>query len=115
VYETLLYSAKLRLPKSISLTMKMQRVEQVLAQLGLESCRNTRIGNRDKRGISGGERKRVSIGIELVTDPEIIFLDEPSSGLDAFNALNTIEIIKQLAKSGDKMVLMTIHRIFEMI
>ncbi|KAL3895831.1 MAG: hypothetical protein SGCHY_004460 [Lobulomycetales sp.] len=110
VYETLLYSARLRLPSSLGLPRMQERVEEVISQLGLESCRDTRIGSRDKRGISGGERKRVSIGIELVTDPGIIFMDEPSSGLDAFNALNTIEIVKSLVVARRKMVLMTIHQ-----
>lgn len=67
VYETLLYSARLRLPSSLGLPRMQERVEEVISQLGLESCRDTRIGSRDKRGISGGERKRVSIGIGLLS------------------------------------------------
>ena len=62
------------------------------------------------RGISGGERKRVSIGIELVTNPQILFLDEPTSGLDAFNAFNAMETIQKLAKKEKKIVLLTIHQ-----
>lgn len=75
VYETLLFSAKLRLSSKISLAEKKKRVEQIIQQLGLEACRNTKIGDRDNRGISGGERKRVSIGVELVTNPKVLFLD----------------------------------------
>jgi ABC-type multidrug transport system ATPase subunit/ABC-type multidrug transport system permease subunit len=110
VQETLMYSAMLRLPRRFSKEEKSRRVDNIIAQLGLEQCRNTRIGNEVNRGISGGERKRVSIGVELVTDPHILFLDEPTSGLDAFNAFNAIESIKKLAKAENKIVLMTIHQ-----
>ena len=110
VYETLLYSARLRLPSSMSKQEKINRVNKVISQLGLEGCRNTRIGNELERGISGGERKRVSIGIELVTDPQILFLDEPTSGLDAFNAFNAMDTLKKLAKTENKIILVTIHQ-----
>jgi ABC-type multidrug transport system ATPase subunit len=73
VFETLLYSARLRLANS-NREQKIARVNLVIAQLGLEGCRDTKIGSAESRGISGGERKRVSIGIELVTDPHILFL-----------------------------------------
>lgn len=62
MYETLIYSAKLRLCSSIPLALKKEKVETIISEFGLESCRNTRV-----EGISGGERKRLSIGIELVT------------------------------------------------
>lgn len=110
VFETLMYSAKLRLPSSVSTAEKTRIVNEIIMQLGLNGCRNTRIGDRDNRGISGGERKRVSIGIELVTNPQVLFLDEPTSGLDAFNALNVMEIIKKLSVEQGKVVLMTIHQ-----
>jgi ABC-type multidrug transport system ATPase subunit len=76
VYETFRYSALLRLPGAMSYKEKMDRVESVIAALGLQGCRDTWIGDTQTRGISGGERKRVSIGIELVTNPQILFLDE---------------------------------------
>ncbi|KAJ3318238.1 hypothetical protein HDV06_000741 [Boothiomyces sp. JEL0866] len=110
VFETLRYSALLRLPRTMSVAEKEARVNSVIAQLGLTGCKNTPIGDELVRGISGGERKRVSIGIELVTNPHILFLDEPTSGLDAFNAFNTIQSIKELAKKENKLVLMTIHQ-----
>jgi ABC-type multidrug transport system ATPase subunit len=53
-------------------------------QLGLEDCQRTRIGDVEQQGISGGQRKRVSIGMEMITDPSILFLDEPTSGAFAF-------------------------------
>ncbi|EGF83345.1 hypothetical protein BATDEDRAFT_8584 [Batrachochytrium dendrobatidis JAM81] len=110
VYNTLMYSALLRLPSTMPRSEKEQRVENVIASLGLQGCRDTWIGDSEVRGISGGERKRVSIGIELVTDPDILFLDEPTSGLDAFNSLNIVSTIKQLAVAQNKIVLMTIHQ-----
>nr|KAJ3418998.1 ATP-binding cassette sub- G member 2 [Polyrhizophydium stewartii] len=110
VLETLTYSANLRLPSSMPKSEKAERVERVIASLGLNGCRDTWIGDELTRGISGGERKRVSIGIELVTDPQILFLDEPTSGLDAFNSLNIISTIKDVAVKQKKIVLMTIHQ-----
>ena len=110
VEETLTYSAMLRLPSRISKKEKLLRVEDIIMQLGLNGCRKTPIGNSLQRGVSGGERKRVSIGIELVTQPKILFLDEPTSGLDSFNAFNIIETIKKLAVEKGKVVLMTIHQ-----
>lgn len=72
VEETLAYSALLRLPKRMTLEQKYDRVNDVIMELGLNACRHTRIGDANSRGISGGERKRVSIGIEMVTQPQIL-------------------------------------------
>jgi len=90
--ELITYAAQLRLPRSMSRKQKKQRVEAVLSTLGLERCQNTRVGTPgQKRGISGGERRRVSIGLELITNPNILFLDEPTSGNSCIPAsLNSI-------------------------
>jgi ABC-type multidrug transport system ATPase subunit len=61
-------------------------VQQLIDLLGLNSCQDTKIGNTLRKTISGGERKRTSIGVELITDPSVILLDEPTSGLDSFMA-----------------------------
>ncbi|KAJ1802223.1 hypothetical protein LPJ56_007262, partial [Coemansia sp. RSA 2599] len=80
VEETLGYAAKLRLLSSAySPRQKADRVDTVIRHLRLEAARNTRIGDATTRGVSGGERKRVSIGTELLTDPKLLFLDEPTS------------------------------------
>ena len=80
VREALTFSARLRLASSIPLAEKLQLVESMIKMLGLESCADTLIGNELIQGVSGGERKRTAIGIELITSPDIIFLDEPTSG-----------------------------------
>eukprot|EP00965_Chrysotila_dentata_P214442 6188184-Pleurochrysis_carterae.AAC.7 len=79
--EALGFAADLRL--SCGKAERCARVEQLLDQLGLRECCDTRIGNVDRRGISGGQRKRVSVGLELVTDPAVILVDEATSGLDS--------------------------------
>jgi len=86
VKETLMFSAFFRLPPSQSKAAKVARVNNLLDQLGLLRVANTIIGNEGHRGVSGGERRRVSIGIDIVHDPLILFLDEPTSGLDSTSA-----------------------------
>jgi ABC-type multidrug transport system ATPase subunit len=76
--EAFYFSANLRL--SLSKTEISKRVETLINELGLSKCANTRIGNNLRRGVSGGERKRASIGVELLTNPSLIFLDEPTTG-----------------------------------
>lgn len=68
------------------------------------------IGSHLKKTISGGERKRTSIGVEIITDPNIIFLDEPTSGLDSFTALKIVRLLHKLAKDYGKTVVSTIHQ-----
>ncbi len=80
VRENLMFSAQLRLPTTIDKTEKQCRVEDTIELLGLWKCANSKIGTDMIRGVSGGERKRCSIGMELVVDPAVIFLDEPTSG-----------------------------------
>jgi ABC-type multidrug transport system ATPase subunit len=83
VREVLKFSAELRLPSYTSSLEIDKIVEDVISLLGLSEIRYAQIGSVDKRGISGGQRKRVNIGMELVADPIILFLDEPTSGLDS--------------------------------
>ncbi|KAG2285383.1 hypothetical protein Bca52824_044987 [Brassica carinata] len=83
VEETLMFSAEFRLPRSLSKKKKKARVQSLIDQLGLRSAARTMIGDEGHRGVSGGERRRVSIGIDIIHDPIILFLDEPTSGLDS--------------------------------
>ncbi|ORY44432.1 P-loop containing nucleoside triphosphate hydrolase protein [Rhizoclosmatium globosum] len=110
VRETLMFSAQLRLPESISKEDKIKKVNEVMATLGLSHVANTRVGGHGKRGISGGEKRRVSIGVELVTSPSVIVLDEPTSGLDSFNAIHVIKTLSDLARKLRKTVIFTIHQ-----
>lgn len=87
VYETVLYSALLRLPREMSEEGKKFRVLETLGELGILGIKDKRIGASGRRGISGGEKRRVSIACELVTSPSILFLDEPTSGMSPLRAL----------------------------
>jgi len=109
VHETLAFAAELRLPRSTTPAQRAARVEGVVAALGLAKCRDTIVGGWERRGISGGERKRVSIGHELLIDPALLLLDEPTSGLDATTALHLARTLRRLA-SGGRAVCSTLHQ-----
>ncbi|KAK1408609.1 hypothetical protein QVD17_40534 [Tagetes erecta] len=109
VTETLLFTAMLRLPESLSQNEKIELVERVIGELGLTRCKNSMIGGPLFRGISGGEKKRVSIGQEMLINPSLLLLDEPTSGLDSTTALRILTTIKRLASRG-RTVVTTIHQ-----
>lgn len=110
VYETVLTSALLRLPKSMSTEAKRLRAVETLAELGIIHLRDQIVGSAEKRGLSGGEIRRVAIACELVTSPSILFLDEPTSGLDSYSAYNVVESLVTLAKNNGRTVVFTIHQ-----
>ncbi|CAI9089255.1 OLC1v1023795C1 [Oldenlandia corymbosa var. corymbosa] len=108
VEETLVYSARLRLrcgPEAAR-----ERVTELLKELGLDHVAGTRIGSESSRGISGGEKRRVSIGVDLVHDPAVVLIDEPTSGLDSKSALNLMLLLKSMAKKQGKTILISIHQ-----
>lgn len=109
VKETLTYAALLRLPKTLTKEQKENRAMDVMCELGLERCQDTMIGGSFVRGVSGGERKRVSIGNEIIINPSLLFLDEPTSGLDSTTALRTVQMLQDIAEAG-KTVITTIHQ-----
>lgn len=109
VGQALYYSARLRLPSDYSREDLEGRISQVLHQLGMTGTENIRIGSPEKKGISGGERKRVNLAMELLTDPLVLFLDEPTSGLSSEDALTVMRLLRQLADQG-KTILLTIHQ-----
>eukprot|EP01017_Pseudomicrothorax_dubius_P039503 TRINITY_DN606_c0_g1_i4.p1 TRINITY_DN606_c0_g1~~TRINITY_DN606_c0_g1_i4.p1 ORF type:complete len:696 (+),score=61.84 TRINITY_DN606_c0_g1_i4:124-2088(+) len=86
-----------------------EAVNAVISQLGLEKCADTKIGNHLVRGISGGEKKRTAIGVELITNPSLLFLDEPTTGLDSENSIHLLEILKKMAQMG-KTIVSTLHQ-----
>ncbi|PON86338.1 ABC transporter-like [Trema orientale] len=109
VEETLVFSAFLRLPSIMSPKEKYERVEMIIKELNLERCRHTRIGGGFVKGVSGGERKRTSIGYEILVDPSLLLLDEPTSGLDSTSANRLLTILRGLAKAG-RTIITTIHQ-----
>eukprot|EP00357_Protocruzia_adherens_P036919 CAMPEP_0115030950 /NCGR_PEP_ID=MMETSP0216-20121206/38195_1 /TAXON_ID=223996 /ORGANISM="Protocruzia adherens, Strain Boccale" /LENGTH=372 /DNA_ID=CAMNT_0002408411 /DNA_START=23 /DNA_END=1138 /DNA_ORIENTATION=+ len=86
------------------------KVDELLSTLHLQKCADTRVGDSFKRGISGGERKRTSVGIELVSEPRVLYLDEPTSGLDSINAENVLRCLRKIAKSFNTTIVTTIHQ-----
>eukprot|EP00127_Corallochytrium_limacisporum_P000289 Clim_evm4s10 gene=Clim_evmTU4s10 len=107
VYETLMYAAKLRINKTQE--EREDIVQEILDDLQLNKARDTRVGNELYRGVSGGERRRVTIGVEIVARPDIIILDEPTSGLDSSTAAHVCRTLRSLAKQG-RIVICTIHQ-----
>ncbi|KAK3600622.1 hypothetical protein CHS0354_008910 [Potamilus streckersoni] len=109
VRETLMFVAQLKLPTTFTSSQIKRRVDSVISELGLSHVTDSKVGNAEDRGISGGERRRVSIGIQLLLDPSILFLDEPTSGLDTFTAHHLVETLAKLAKNN-RTVLLSIHQ-----
>jgi len=87
----------------------MKKIANTLDRLGLTHCQATRIGSERLKGLSGGERKRTSIGYELITDPRLLLLDEPTSGLDSTTALKIMKMMKKEAAMG-MTIIATIHQ-----
>ncbi|KAL5148765.1 ABC transporter G family member 11 [Glycine soja] len=81
--ETLYYSAQLQFPDSMSIAEKKERADMTLREMGLQDAINTRVGGWGSKGLSGGQKRRLSICIEILTRPRLLFLDEPTSGLDS--------------------------------
>eukprot|EP01137_Pigoraptor_chileana_P015808 Opistho-2@5386 len=109
VKETLWFLAQLRLPQHMDSQAKSERVDSVINELGLRHVADTKVGGGLVRGVSGGERRRVSIGASLIVDCNILFLDEPTTGLDSFTATTTVETLVALAQRN-RIVVFTIHQ-----
>lgn len=108
VFENLYYAARLcfgQLPKEEC----AERVERLLVQLGLTEIRNLKVGSPLQKIISGGQRKRLNIGLELLREPTILFVDEPTSGLSSRDSENIMDLLKELSLRG-KMIFVVIHQ-----
>ncbi|CAB1327291.1 unnamed protein product [Coregonus sp. 'balchen'] len=105
VRENLRFSAALRLPRSVPQKEKEARVNDLITELGLTKVADAKM----IRGISGGERKRTNIGMELIIDPSVLFLDEPTTGLDASTANSVLLLLKRMANHG-RTIIMSIHQ-----
>ncbi|GMI67821.1 ATP-binding cassette G5 [Hibiscus trionum] len=108
VEETLMFSAKLRL--RLPQAELSVRVKSLIQELGLEHVAMARVGDDRVRGISGGERRRVSIGVEVIHEPKVLILDEPTSGLDSTSALQIIDMLKVMADTRGRTITLSIHQ-----
>jgi ABC-type multidrug transport system ATPase subunit len=110
VRETLQHAADLRLPSFVLEKDRLTMVEEVILELGLKECADTRVGQREHGGgCSGGEKRRTSIGVQLLANPSLLFLDEPTTGLDATSAFQLVRTLKALTDKG-RTILTTIHQ-----
>ncbi|KAL6969919.1 ABC transporter G member 7, variant 3 [Sarracenia purpurea var. burkii] len=109
VRETLCLAAELQREEIYSVEERDEYVNNLLFKLGLVSCADSRVGDAKVRGISGGEKKRLALACELIASPSVIFVDEPTTGLDAFQAEKVMETLRQLAQDGHT-VICSIHQ-----
>jgi len=119
VYETLLFAAQTSVVLKEHNEFKLNEIiHDLIKKLGLVTCSDTKIGEPDARGISGGERKRVALACELLGAPKLVFADEPTTGLDSFQAERVMKTLRQLADEGHT-VITSLHqpneRIYEML
>ncbi|CAD5118397.1 DgyrCDS7101 [Dimorphilus gyrociliatus] len=109
VRENLMFSANLRLPKTTPDKQKAERVNGVMEDLNITHVADSKVGTQFTRGISGGERKRTNIGMELIVNSSILFLDEPTTGLDASTANTVLELLHNISRKG-KTIIFSIHQ-----
>ncbi|KAK9817026.1 hypothetical protein WJX72_008524 [[Myrmecia] bisecta] len=109
VHEMLMYTVELKSSWSTSMQAKRSSVERIMDGLKLQSCRDVKIGSVMHKGISGGQAKRVSIGIGLILQPKVLFMDEPTSGLDSYTARQVMDLVHGIT-TGSIAVCCTIHQ-----
>ncbi|KAL4805229.1 P-loop containing nucleoside triphosphate hydrolase protein [Aspergillus unguis] len=105
VRETIEFAALLRLPAWIPRAQRLYRAQQLIRRLGLKGCEDNMVQRDTARGISGGEYRRVTIAIQLLTYPRVLLLDEPTDGLDTFTARSLIELLQDLAADGQAIII----------
>eukprot|EP00117_Sycon_ciliatum_P002116 scpid53675/ scgid5426/ ABC transporter G family member 18; Probable white-brown complex homolog protein 18 len=109
VKENLLYCAMMRVPGNTCGEDLCERVELVMREVGLYEAADTIVGGSMGGGLSGGQKRRLSVAIQLIRMPNVLFLDEPTSGLDANSSLELLKMLHVVAKGG-RLVVMTIHQ-----
>ncbi|KAL8242429.1 hypothetical protein R6Q59_012731 [Mikania micrantha] len=110
VKETVYYSAELQLPKCMPRSQKRERADTIIRDMGLQDSMNTRIGGWGIKGLSGGQKRRLSICLELLTHPKLLLLDEPTSGLDSATSYYVMNQIVKLTRQYEMTVLAAIHQ-----
>ncbi|KAG0576967.1 hypothetical protein KC19_5G121800 [Ceratodon purpureus] len=109
VRESVMYSATLRLPDKTTQDEKIEIVDTTIQEMGLSECQHTRVGSFLVRGLSGGEKRRLSIALQIITRPPLLFLDEPTTGLDSAAAYFMVQTLRNLAKDG-RTVISSVHQ-----
>jgi ABC-type multidrug transport system ATPase subunit len=109
VRENIMFNARLRLPREWTEDEIREHVDWILDTLEIDHIQHTVVGDTRKRGVSGGQRKRVNIGMELAAFPSIVFLDEPTSGLDSTTATELVQLLKKLAQAHHLTIAAVIH------
>jgi ABC-type multidrug transport system ATPase subunit len=110
VREAVYYSAQLQLPETVPAAKKRAHAERVIREMGLSDAMDTRIGGRITKGISGGQRKRLTICIEMLTRPRLLFLDEPTSGLDSAASYHVMSHIARIAAREGMTIVAAVHQ-----
>ena len=110
VREAVYYSAQLQLPDTMPLPEKRSHAERLIREMGLADAMDTRIGGRITKGISGGQRNRLSICIEMLTRPRLLFLDEPTSGIDSAASYHVMSHIARVAARDGMTVVAAVHQ-----
>ncbi|KAF4783198.1 ABC transporter [Colletotrichum scovillei] len=110
VRETLLFTSRLSSTSSLPASERLARIDGLLNAFGLNEQANTIIGTPIRKGISGGQKRRVGVASQLITSPKIMFLDEPTSGLDSAASFEVISYLKTVAKRSNLIVIASIHQ-----
>ncbi|GIY31793.1 ABC transporter G family member 25 [Caerostris darwini] len=110
VRDILMFYTQVSLPSSMSQNEKLSILQTIAESLNLENCLDTDMGKGGIGGISGGERRRLSIACALIRSPPILILDEPTTGLDSYTAYSVVETLRNYATKNHKAVVMTIHQ-----
>ncbi|KAL5230938.1 hypothetical protein ABZP36_029714 [Zizania latifolia] len=114
VRETILFAARFRLRSAMTAQERHERVEALMQELRLSDVADSYVGcgggEGASRGVSGGERKRVSIAVDIVHDPPVLLLDEPTSGLDSRSAMDVLSLLRDVARARRQVVVLSIHQ-----
>ncbi|KAE8354914.1 P-loop containing nucleoside triphosphate hydrolase protein [Aspergillus coremiiformis] len=110
VQETLKFAADLSLPRSVTRSQRADRIQSLLGAFGIQNQASTLVGTLIRKGISGGQKRRLSVASQLITCPKILFLDEPTSGLDSTATYEVISYVKKLAVANNLIIIASIHQ-----
>lgn len=110
VRETINFAGRLSLPSNISRAERIARVDHLLKSFGLQGVKDGIVGTPLRKGISGGQKRRLSVAAQLITSPKILFLDEPTSGLDSATSAEVVGYLSKVAKAYNLIVIASIHQ-----